>query len=349
MKKLSLALSLSSLLVFGTACSVENTEEIIENAVAAQENLDSYYAEISTTIRFDGEEESSSYKEWHEKPDKYRMEMNDGSIYVSNGEQSWSYDKEENTVLIMDDMVIEEEVAEQEEMPKESEIIREILTEMMDSNNVVVKGKEKIAERNTVHLSLSPKEGQEEELFGGNYEIWIDEETYMPLKMVVGGDDFSSETVYTHIEYNLDIDETLFTFEIPDGATVQTWEDIMPETLTLEELKEKANFDIPEITYLPEGYEFEEATYFADMNMAMLDFVHSEDNEQSITISMTTDPSDYVDENAESIQVGEYYGTYEAMYDIQFLAWNTDTLEIDIVATEHLAKEVLVKVAEGIK
>ncbi|NEU29259.1 DUF4367 domain-containing protein [bacterium LRH843] len=345
MKKLLLSFGFTSLLVFSTACSVEDTEKIIENAVKAQENIESYYAEVKSSFQIEGESESSSYKEWNAKPNKHRLEMDDGYVYVSNGEKSWSYDKNENIVTTFD-----EPSDMSEEMPSESEMIREMLTEMMNSNHVIVGGKETIANRTTIHLSLEPKEGQEDEfLIGSNYDIWIDAETYMPLKMKWDSEDFLSETEYTHIDYNIDIDENIFTFDIPESATVQTMEDLMPKSISLEELQRVATFTVPEFTYLPEGYNFQEAYYFEEMSMATVEYRDAMDN--FLIVSFSEDKSSFLtEEEAEKIQIGRFNGTYQSMFDMQFLSWNTDEIQIELTSlTEELSKEELFKVAEGIQ
>ncbi len=61
---------------------------------------------------------------------------------------------------------------------------------------------------------------------------------------------------YQDIEFNVDIPNSTFEFEIPEGATVEsTDEKAKPATMTLEEVQEKVSFDIKEPVYLPPGYE----------------------------------------------------------------------------------------------
>ncbi len=344
MKKLSLFASLVALLIITTACAVGNTEELIEKAVSAQEELDSYYGEVQLSFSFENESETSTFKEWQVKPNKSRTESDDGHLFVSNGETCWSYDKAENTVTIFDDVA---DAAE--EMPNESEMIREVLTEMKKSNEVTVKGKETIAGRKTIHLLLTPKADQIEESFlGGNYELWIDEETYMPLKLKVSTDEFATEMEYTHIEYNVNFDDSLFAFDIPEGAKVQTMGDFMPDPLTLEELKEQAPFKIPEFTYIPAGYEFTEATYIEDVGMASLEFATNDQN--LIMVSLSTDEVIHDDGDAEAIQIGHYKGFYSHIFDLQFITWFEGDLQIEITSfAKDFSKEELVKIAEGVK
>jgi outer membrane lipoprotein-sorting protein len=346
MKTLALWASLIALVVFTTACSVENTDEMIEKAVEAQENLKSYYAEVTSLTEFAGNSESMTYKEWNVKPNKNRVEMEDGHLFVSNSEQSWSYDETTNTVTAFDGLG---ELTE--EMPSESEMIRTVLTEMLKSNDVVAKGKETIANRQTIHLSLTPNEHQEDELYiASSYEIWVDEETYMPLKMKMVSDEFTTEMEYTHIEYNIEIEDELFHFDIPEGATVQTMEDLMPATLTLEELQETTPYHVPELSYLPEGYEFKQASYFGamDSGIAMVEFSDSEENFLMFTISQEQPISPNL-EKTEVVNIGTIEGNYTKMYEMQFVSWEKDDLLFELTSSEDLSKEEILQIAESIE
>ncbi|OLS35071.1 hypothetical protein BTR22_16790 [Alkalihalophilus pseudofirmus] len=342
MKKIKAVFTLATAIFLTAGCSLEDTDEIIEKAVEAQENLESYYAEVSSTFNFKGENngngnESSTYKEWNVKPDKYRTEMEDGYLHISNGKESWSYDPHENTVTVFE---TSDELAE--ETPSEGEIIREILTEMLDSTDVTVMGKETIAGRSTIHLALASKEGEEEDFLGEvNYDIWVDEETYMPLKMMWISDEFSSSVEYTHIEYNIDIDETLFQFDIPEDAEVLTIDDFMPESLTLEELKEAAPFSIPELEGIPQNFEFEEATYFEDMDMATIHYI---DGTDYLMISLTTDKTEMLEES-EPVSTEDFEGHYMNMFDMHFLFWSQDEVYIELMASgEEMNKDSLLEI-----
>ncbi|KAB3547839.1 MAG: DUF4367 domain-containing protein [ANME-2 cluster archaeon] len=61
---------------------------------------------------------------------------------------------------------------------------------------------------------------------------------------------------YQDIEFNVDIPNSTFEFEIPEGATVEsTDETAAPATMTIEEAQAEVSFDIKEPVYLPPGYE----------------------------------------------------------------------------------------------
>lgn len=340
MKKFTFALGASISLLFATACSTENADQIVEKALQAQDNVTSYYAEVTGTYQFDGEIDSSSYKEWSVKPNKSRMEDDAGGLYVSNGKESWSYDEKTHTVTVFDGEIFSEE----DDSFDEKEMMREMLEGMLNENDVQVIGKEKVANRQTYHLSLKPKNEADE--FAMFNDIWIDTEFYMPLKMKFEGDDFSLLTEYTRVDFNIDIKDDKFEFIVPEGANVQYWSDIMPKPMTLEELKEAVPFTIPEINYVPEGFIFKEAIYFDDMELAMLDY--SSEGGDFLSISMTiSDEEEYFFDDAEEIRIGEITGTMTTYSDITSLSWKKDDYTIDITST--VSKEEIIKMASEIK
>ncbi|WP_280771436.1 outer membrane lipoprotein-sorting protein [Salipaludibacillus daqingensis] len=330
-----------------SACAVEDTEQIVENAVAAQEDLESYYAEVTSSFVFDGEEETMNYKEWIIKPDHYRTEMDDGHIFVSDGEQSWSYDEENNTVMVNEN--ISEELPD--ETPDESDMIRQMLTEMLNSNEVIAEGKETIADRSTFHLSLTPIEDKEDSIYSNNYEIWIDEETYLPLKMIWEDDDFRSETIYHHIEYNIDIDMEKFTFDIPEDAEIQSMDNYMPESLTLDELDEATDFDLPDFDGIPESYQFQDAMQFDNVNESMIEFIDNSGNYLMLSLFKEGDSHPIEnDDSEEDVEIGRYEGSYSYMYDMQFLRWDTGQFTIELIASDdELSQDELIEIAEGIR
>ncbi|MEA1869753.1 MAG: DUF4367 domain-containing protein, partial [Euryarchaeota archaeon] len=63
---------------------------------------------------------------------------------------------------------------------------------------------------------------------------------------------------YRDTEFNVDIPNRKFEFEIPEGATVESADEAeTPETMTIEEAQAEVLFDIKEPEYLPPGYEID--------------------------------------------------------------------------------------------
>ncbi|WP_171051907.1 sigma-E factor regulatory protein RseB domain-containing protein [Alteribacter natronophilus] len=339
-----------TVLLFTAACAVEDTDKLVENAIAAQENLEGYYAEVESSFAFGDENDTSTYKEWV-KGERYRYEQED-YITVSDGETTWSYDVESNVVMIMDDTVWEDE-----EMPDQSEMMREMLTDMMESNDVVAHGRETVADRETIHLSLTPSDEEEIAMFGdGSYEIWIDEETYLPLRMEWDGEDFTTSMIYTMIDYDINLDDSFFTFEIPEGAEVGTWDDWETEmgsmTMSLEELRESTEMTVPETAYLPDGYEFEDAFHyeFSGDESAILNFSNGGHESFSLGISNSVEQYGFEGAEVDSVMIGDIEGERISMYDMTILSWTDSGLQYELMSFgEDLEYDELLKVAEGLE
>ncbi|UTR13266.1 DUF4367 domain-containing protein [Salipaludibacillus sp. LMS25] len=333
---LASGLSLVSAVV---GCSLQDTEEIIENATQAYDNLESYYAEVTHSYYVDGEKETIIYKEWM-APDKHRIELRDGYTYVSNDGESWLYDKEENIITLLDNQ--EDTLVG---IPDESQLVNNILTTMLNSSDVVVEGSVTVAGRSTVHLSLTPNSST---VNSGSYDIWIDEETYVPLKMMWEEDDFRSETLFNHIDYNINIQSDLFNLEVPANADIQTMEEYLSDSLTFEELEEKADYEIPQLTYVPSGYHFQEAKYFETFQESMIEFRNKQGDYLILSISeKTRDIPD--DGDLELLDIGRYIGTYSSIDNTQLLSWNTGKLQLELIAKgSDLDKEDVLKTAEHI-
>lgn len=76
----------------------------------------------------------------------------------------------------------------------------------------------------------------------------------MPLAFEFTGSSLGDGSI-TIVEYELNtgVDETLFTFEVPEGAEVVTFADLEPQSLTLEEAGETAEFDFLTPSETPPG------------------------------------------------------------------------------------------------
>jgi hypothetical protein len=123
--------------------------------------------------------------------------------------------------------------------------------------NIGKSGTEKIAGENTDQLKLEPIPDQmpgEYLAVGGFINLWISQDSSMPLAFEFTGSSLGEGSI-TIVEYeiNAGVDETLFTFEVPEGAEVVTFADLEPQSLTLEEAGETAEFDFLTPSETPPG------------------------------------------------------------------------------------------------
>src|SRR5699024_5674909 len=173
---------------------------------------------------------------------------------------------------------------------------------------------EVIAGRDTIHLVAKKKSG-EKSLFD-TQEMWIDKENWLLLKTIDHTADSRSTIEYTTIEIDSDLDDEVFTLDIPDDATFESFDEDIEETITLNEaidimdssflyVKDNDNLSIEEITTLDLGEEMEETismTYVAD-GLPYMD----------VTVTATDDSSEeelFADEFEETVSLRGTKGQY---------------------------------------
>jgi hypothetical protein len=123
--------------------------------------------------------------------------------------------------------------------------------------NIGKSGSEVIAGETANMLELEPipeKMPSEYVAVGGILNLWIGQDKNLPLAVAYTGGSMGEFTA-TVLEYeaNVGLDESLFTFEIPEDAEVITIADLEPESLTLEEAGQSAEFDFLTPTETPTG------------------------------------------------------------------------------------------------
>jgi outer membrane lipoprotein-sorting protein len=199
-----------------------------------------------------------------ETPPSFRVVVLDASeaelvgiTAVSDGENFWMYDPIENKVLVgtaeeAAEMMAErmegkdfEEFDHEEFNPEEidhpetpEEAVDKVL-EYFDAERIADM---QIGETNAHGLRLIPIPEQmpdEVRAAGGFFRVYVRPEDGAPLAMEYAeGMMGSGSATATLLEINQGVDNSLFTFTIPDGAEVLTLEDIKPEELTPEEAAE---------------------------------------------------------------------------------------------------------------
>lgn len=83
---------------------------------------------------------------------------------------------------------------------------------------------EEIDGRPAYLLETSPKEEEEGFKLADGMKIWVDKETWMPLRyeMYDSDGDLVMELEIHDLEINTGIQDSEFVFEVPEGATVKT-------------------------------------------------------------------------------------------------------------------------------
>lgn len=234
MKKVIYSAALVLTLVLG-ACSDPSVnyspQEVIDQVLQDTTAVSSYIGEYKMDI---GDGDISTVKEWV-KDGKRRIELSSTTgehfIIVNDGKSVTMFDVKANTVHVYESL-------EAESLPYQSpkEQAQVLLNMVEDTHTISVEDEEKIVGRDTYHIVAK---SLEEKSLIGDMEIWVDKENWIILKTISSSGDVSMTTEYTAIDYKSEVEDTLFTLDIPQDATVETidTDSYLPKQVTLEEAK----------------------------------------------------------------------------------------------------------------
>jgi outer membrane lipoprotein-sorting protein len=233
-------------------------EEIVDRMRETVDSTQDAHGVVTVKLNAQGTDMSVTAEIWEKSPNKLRAVVLDasepglaGTTMVSDGQQAWYYEPERNRVMVGQ--------AGEIEMPLPQEALsglQEVIQEVLDVSNVELAGEEEVAGRDTYKLTLSPKEDTDEEVFPGDgiATLWVDQEQWIVLKATYEADVFGQGGMEVQsFELNPGLDDALFTFEIPEGATVVDVEAQQPVPLTLDEAKAQAEFPLLVPEYVPGG------------------------------------------------------------------------------------------------
>lgn len=188
-----------------------------------------------------------------------------GMVAVSDGTQLWLWQPAENTVYVGTAEELKNEMAQRHsdeaagpehsydgEMPETPEEAVDMLLEYFTAERA---GAEAVAGMRTEKLRLIPiPEQMPDELRanGGFINVWLRNSDSAPLaaEYAEGAMGYAKATA-TSLELNVDIDDSVFTFAIPEGAKVVRLADLAPESVTLDEAAATAEFPVLTPAELP--------------------------------------------------------------------------------------------------
>ncbi|AAM03652.1 TPA: outer membrane lipoprotein-sorting protein [Methanosarcina acetivorans] len=252
-----LVLAFIAITLFASGCTEENlsAEEIATQMMDKQNSIQDYSYTMYMTSYTEGQVEEIESKFMFKKPNKFKEIMTesgkDSQITVSDGEISWSYNPDANTVIKM-------KPSEDPGAQKGDYIYA--INEFLDDNNVTLLRTENVDGRATYLLNITPKEiHTDDDLKSKIIKIWVDKETWMPLRWEYYNADgnLTDKNEIRDLKVNTGIPDSEFKFEIPDSAKIIDLGMIPPyEELSLEEARNNASFKILTPEYLPDGYKF---------------------------------------------------------------------------------------------
>ncbi len=256
--------------------TLENAKAITDGHAVVAVEVDSLDKDASGTVEF------WAYRN-EDGPGGFRVEVLEtseeksvGAVIVSDGETLWAHSPSENKVFVgtpeeAKAMMEENEFFggdfggvphEFEGNPEDGEYehpqnAEEAVQKLQEYFNIGKSGSETVAGEAADQLKLEPIPEQmpaEYAAVGGLINLWIGRESSIPLALEFTGSSLGEVSV-TVLEYevNAGVDDSLFTFEVPKDAEVVTFADLKPQSLTLDEAGEFAEFEFLTPSETPPG------------------------------------------------------------------------------------------------
>ena len=265
------AVILLPVLIAGVSLLQPSAEDILVETLETVKTLTDVHAIV--TIEADTIEKDSSgmLEVWARRgddgPGAFRIEVlessdakGQGVVIVSDGETLWAYAPAENKVLVgtaeevqamleESDFVAREfgELAGEHEYFERPQDANEAVARLLEYVTASVSGSESVASETAHLLELEPiPESMPSEFaaVGGSINLWIGQESSVLLAAAYTGGTMGEISI-TVLEYELNtgLADTIFQFDIPASAEIVKFEDLEPQSLTLEEAGESAEFE----------------------------------------------------------------------------------------------------------
>ena len=234
-----------SLLMAGCVETELTSEQFEQQIRAHQDSVQSFTCRMVISSNNETMDIDYAYRQ----PNMIRMEYTEpsevaGQVIVSNGTYLWTYYPSEN-------MVKTSSIPEYAQTNRSRDSM--FIEDLLDTCTIDLNGTGSVMGRQCYRITATP----DDVLMPMSVEVWLDKWNWMPLRIeTYQNGELLMSMEYQDIEFNVDIPNSTFEFEIPEGATVEsTDETAAPMTMTIEEAQAEVSFDIKEPVYLPQGYE----------------------------------------------------------------------------------------------
>lgn len=218
-KKMGIVVLAVILVSLFSGCTEMSADQIANKMKENQDTIKDFSATIVMSSSFMGTNLDLKAKILNKMPGKSRIEYIEptemaGQVAVSDGNTIWSYDPRTNVVTKM----------ALPENDKSFQMDYTFIKELLNETDISYQTTEKFEGRNVYVIKASPKNA--DIIMGGRYTMFVDSETWMPLKidMFDKDDKLIISIEYREIKFNTGIPDSEFEFNIPAGAKVVTQE-----------------------------------------------------------------------------------------------------------------------------
>jgi len=278
---------LAAALVSGFVLMQPSAEDILVQTLETAKTITDGHAVVAINVDTVQQKASGTVEIWARRgedgPGAFRVEVLEtsdekaqGAVIVSDGETLWAYTPSENKVFVGTPAEAQAMMEENEFMAGEfgqfhegaeakpedgehehPENADDAVQKLLEYFNVGKSGRETVAAETADQLNLEPIPEQmpnEYAAVGGFINLWIGQDSGLPLAVAyTGGSMGEFSATVLELKVNTGVDEALFTFEVPAGAEVVTFADLEPQSLTLEEAGESAEFEFLTPAETPPG------------------------------------------------------------------------------------------------
>lgn len=222
-------------LLISCSNSKVTTADVFQKGLDEKKEHHSYYMEVKMVTKEPKKKEEYTIKSWYEKDThKNRMEVyqkgKKDSVYIFDGETTYYYDVKSKEVLTIsgaDFMQESDAFFAQRAM--------DTLVTLQKTHKINILGEEKVAKRQTYKIKAEPKK---EGTLYQEQQLWIDQKTWLPLKLEASMGDINVKYEVTMIDYSPKFNEKLFVLKVPKDVVFKKLEDTMSyQDVTLEEAK----------------------------------------------------------------------------------------------------------------
>jgi len=340
-------LVLAAVLISGCTENM-SADQIAARMEAKQESIKDFSATMVMTSSFAGETATTRATIMTKTPDKTRSEFIEpaelaGTVMVRNGSTMWTYDPAKNQVTKI-------ELPDRGDEPFEMDYTS-IVKDLMDENDISYKGTENVGGRSAYVIEATPKDEYKRKLISRT-RVWVDRENWMLLgtEMYDADGNPMVKVEYRDVTFNTGIPDSEFIFEAPVGAEVveESFEDRMPEKMTLDEARANLTFNLRTPSYLPEGYELDDHAMVTGGEREVVSLKYTNGDERlhlSEWISDDTEQSGMRMSEPEIVSINGTDGEFRSMFGMNTLRWSAGDISYSL--SGGLEKDELVRVAES--
>lgn len=325
------------------------TDEIVAKLKEVEASTEDAHAVLVIDVEGQGMDEHLTVEVWEKRPNKFRAEVLESSdpeyanaVTVADGAQVWMYQPSQNEVLVG------EAGSDEPSSPREIiQYVDEIIQRVLDTSEVKLVGEEDVAGVKTYKLELTPTDDEEAVLpVGGRVTLWVDQERWVVLQAHVSGELLGEGRMsVSSFELNTGLDDSLFQFDIPEGAQVTNIEDKHPTHITLDEARAQAGFPLLLPGYVPDGATLVDVLAMGEAIILFYD--HSETSFTIIQGSVEDQPLPVGSQESQVTVRGQTATLFSDNASNNLLTWVED--EVAITIAGRISQDEILEVAESLQ